>query len=193
MKLTPWIATVSCGVLLTLALAAEPVRADDDDDYDDYRRGGAVYDYAKVLSVQPNVRRVTVTTPVRECWEETQAYTVDRRPPGSFGGTLVGALVGGVIGHQFGSGNGNDAATVAGTLIGAAIGNDAAYRAAPYYESTRYERPVQRCQTRYSSHEEERVDSYRVIYSYHGQKYATDTPYDPGDRIRIRVDVRPVP
>jgi hypothetical protein len=30
-----------------------------------------------------------------------------------------------------------------------------------------------------------------VIYAYHGRKYATTTPQDPGDKIRIRVDVRP--
>ena len=149
-----------------------------------------VYDYARVLSVEPNVRHVTVTTPVRECWEETRYVTVDHRPPGSFAGTLVGAVIGGVVGHQFGSGRGNDAATVAGTLLGAAIGNDSAGRRHAY-ETTEYARPVRRCETSYQSHQEERIDSYRVIYEYHGRKYATDTPYDPGDRIRIRVDVRP--
>lgn len=154
--------------------------------------GGPVYDYARVLSAQPNIRYVTVTTPVRECWEETRYVTVDERPPGSFAGTLVGAVIGGVVGHQFGSGRGNDAATVAGTLIGAAIGNDAAGRRHGY-QTTEYAEPVRRCETQYRSHQEERIDSYRVIYEYHGRKYATDTPYDPGDRIRIRVDVRPAP
>lgn len=157
---------------------------------DDYARRGAVYDYARVLSVEPNVRYVTVRTPVRECWEETRHYTVDHRPPGSAVGTLMGAVIGGVIGHQFGSGRGNDAATVAGVLTGAAIGSDAGRR--DYYETTEYARPVRRCETRYTTHEEERIDSYRVLYTYHGQKYATDMPFDPGDRLRIRVDVRPV-
>jgi uncharacterized protein YcfJ len=150
-----------------------------------------VYDYARVLSVQPNVRYVTVRTPVEECWNETRHYTVDRRPPGNVAGTLFGAVLGGVIGHQFGSGRGNDAATVAGVLAGAAIGSESS----PYdgYETTEYARPVRRCQTRYTTHEEERIDSYRVIYAYNGRKYATDMPFDPGERIRIRVDVRPVP
>lgn len=183
-----WIVTVPAAAAVTLALAAEPASADNGYAYG---RDRAVYDYARVLSVQPNVRYVRVSTPVRECWEETRHYTVEHRPPGSAAGTLVGAIIGGVVGHQFGSGRGNDAATVAGTLVGAAIGNDAARRSAPHYESTRYERPVQRCETRYTSHEEQRIDSYRVIYTYNGRKYATDTPYDPGDRIRIRVDVRP--
>lgn len=186
----PFIAAIAAAAVTTLALATEPAGADE---RYSYRRDGATYDYARVLSVQPNVRYVRVTTPVRECWEETRSYVVDHRPHGSAGGALVGAIIGGVVGHQFGSGRGNDAATVAGTLFGAAIGSDAARRSAPYYENTRYERPVRRCETRYSSHEEERIDSYRVIYTYNGRKYATDTPYDPGDRIRIRVDVRPVP
>lgn len=151
----------------------------------------AVYDYARVLSVEPNIRYVTVRTPVEECWNETRHYRVDHRPPGNVAGTLFGAILGGVIGHQFGSGRGNDAATVAGVLAGAAIGSDSSRHET--YESTEYARPVRRCQTRYTTREEERIDSYRVIYTYNGRKYATDTPFDPGERIRIRVDVRPVP
>lgn len=184
-----WMATASSTALASLAMAAAPAFADNGRGYG---RDRAVYDYARVVSVQPNVRYVTVQTPVRECWEEMRAYTVDHRPRSSAAGALVGAIVGGVIGHQFGSGRGNDAATIAGSLFGAAIGSDASRRSTPYHETTRYERPVERCETRYSSHQEERIDSYRVIYTYNGRKYATDTPYDPGDRIRIRVDVRPV-
>ena len=184
-------AILSGSVVTTLALAAGTALADHGPAYG---RQGAVYDYAEVLSVEPNVRYVTVTTPVRECWDETRYYTVDHRPPGNVGSTLFGAVLGGVIGHQFGSGRGNDAATVAGALMGAAIGNDSGRRSEyGAYESTEYARPVRRCETRYTTRQEERIDSYRVIYRYNGRKYATDTPYDPGERIRIRVDVRPVP
>ena len=153
-------------------------------------RNSAVYDYAKVISVDPIVRYVTVTTPVRECWQETQHYTVQERPRGVAGRTLFGAILGGVIGHQFGSGRGNDAATVAGTLIGASVANKSAY-AEHGYTTREYAKPVRRCETTYQSREEERIDGYNVIYRYNGQKYATRTPTDPGDRIRIRVDVRP--
>ncbi len=54
-----------------------------------------------------------------------------------------------------------------------------------------YSRPVRRCNTNYTSHQEERIDGYNVLYRYQGQKYATRMPYDPGKRLRIRVDVRP--
>ena len=99
--------------------------------------------------------------------------------------------MGGVIGHQFGGGAGKSAATALGTIVGAAIGKDAAIRRAGGYQTTEYSRPVRRCETRYQSREEERIDGYRVIYTYNGQKYATQTPFDPGTRLRIRVDVRP--
>ncbi len=154
------------------------------------RGNRAQYDYAKVISAEPIINYVTVSTPVRECWEEMEYYTVDRHRNERGASTLVGAVIGGVIGHQFGSGRGNDAATVAGSLIGAAIGNDAARRRhGDGYET--HGRPVERCETRYQKHREERIDGYRVLYRYHGQKYMTEMPYDPGNKIRVRVDVRP--
>ena len=163
-----------------------------DHDYRVARNDRAVFDYAKVISSEPIVDYVTVKTPVRECWEEMQYYTVDRRARYGGGGTLVGALIGGVIGHQVGSGRGNDAATVAGTLIGAAIGSDASRkRNRGYGDVERIARPVERCETRYQAHREERINGYSVTYRYKGQKYRTEMPYDPGRRIRVRVDVRP--
>ena len=170
--------------LLSLSLAAHA---------DHGRRvNGPIYDYAKVISVQPVVRYVTVKAPVRECWQDTEYYTTYQRPPGAAGSALAGAIIGGVVGHQFGSGRGNDAATVAGSLIGAAIGSSAAHsRAGSEYGYVRHARPVERCTTRYRHRQEERIDGYNVVYRYKGQKYATRMPYDPGHRIKVRVDVRP--
>lgn len=150
------------------------------------------YDYAQVISSQPIVNTVTVKTPVQECWEETEYYNIEPAAGRVAGGTLLGALIGGVVGHQFGSGRGNDAATFAGSLVGAAIGNDTVRKnhTARYGEG-QYSRPVERCRTVYRSHQEERIKAYRVTYRYHGQKYMTEMPYDPGQKIRVRVDVRP--
>ena len=146
------------------------------------------YDYAQVISADPIINYVNVRTPVRERWEEMEYYTVDHKRHNRRAGTFIGAVIGGVVGHQIGSGRGNDAATIAGTLIGAAIGNDAASDA--YGVETR-SYPVQRCETRYRQHQEERIDGYRVLYRYKGQRYLTEMPYDPGKRLRVRVDVRP--
>ena len=153
---------------------------------------GPVYDYAKVISARPIIRHVTVTTPVKECWQDTEYYTVNHRPAGAGGSTLVGAILGGVVGHQFGSGRGNDAATVAGSLIGAAIASDASRRRYGGSYETTHSRPVTRCETQYREHQEERIDGYDVVYRYNGQRYATRMPHDPGRKLRIRVDIRPV-
>ena len=142
------------------------------------------YHYAKVISAQPVFRYVNVRTPVRECWQDTEYYSAYEHRRGSSASMLAGAIIGGVVGHQFGSGHGKDAATIAGSMIGAAIGHGPVHQ-------TQYSRPVERCETRYRSQQERRIDGYDVVYSYHGQKYATRMPYDPGKKIKVRVDIRP--
>ena len=192
MNIKPWKMTVSAAIVLSMASTLSAYASDNGHgNRHGNGRSAGVYDYARVLSAEPNYRYLTVTTPVNECWDDVEYYTVDRRPAGVGGSTLFGAIVGGVVGHQFGSGRGNDAATAVGSIVGAAIGNSAAVRANANYRPVEYSRPVRRCETRYQSREEQRIDGYRVIYSYNGRKYATDMPYDPGKRLRIRVDVQP--
>jgi uncharacterized protein YcfJ len=148
------------------------------------------YDYAPVTHVEPIVRQVRIESPRRECWDETQV--VESRPhisdPAVGGRTLLGGIIGGVIGHQFGSGRGRDAATIAGAVIGSGVGYDSARRRAG---TNVEERVVQRCATRYEKAYEERVDGYRVTYEYNGREFTTRMPYDPGEKIRVRVAVAP--
>jgi uncharacterized protein YcfJ len=160
--------------------------------FSNFAGAGPKYDYAQVISAEPVIRYVTVKTPVRECWEQTEYYTVDPRPAGGAGSTLLGAVIGGVVGHQLGSGHGKNAATFAGGLVGAAIGSDIARkRALEAGGPVQRSRVVERCETQVREHREERIDGYKVIYQYHGQKYATTMPNDPGRKLRIRVEVRP--
>lgn len=151
------------------------------------RNSSTAYEYAPVTHVQPIVRQVSVETPNRECYDE--ARYVESRPhiadPEVGGRTLLGGIIGGVIGHQFGSGRGRDAATIAGAAIGAGVGYDAAARRS----SSVHEEIVQRCEVRYEKRYEERIDGYRVTYEYNGREYTTRLPYDPGERIRVRVAV----
>jgi uncharacterized protein YcfJ len=158
-----------------------------------YEDGGGAYDYARVVDVQPLMTRVRVSTPQRECWDEVR---YDDRgygngPRSSGGGALLGAVIGGVIGHQIGSGRGRDAATAAGAVIGAGIGHRQAERRNAGNVPPPREYTVQRCETRYQSSWEERIDAYRVTYVYNGRRQVTELPYKPGERIRVRVDVSP--
>jgi uncharacterized protein YcfJ len=108
---------------------------------------------------------------------------------------ILGGLIGGTIGHQFGSGDGKRAATVAGAVIGTALGHQVgAQRQAAYSGYSQPQAyPVERCETRVEQSWEERIEGYNVAYVYNGQRYFTRLPYDPGNRLRVRVDVRPEP
>jgi len=144
------------------------------------------YDYAPVTRVEPIVRQVRIETPRRECYDDVRY--VDSNPPQAAGRTLLGGIIGGVIGHQIGHGHGNDFATVAGAAIGAGIGYNSAMR--QYGTQTR-EETVERCDVRYDHEVEERIEGYRVTYEYNGREYTTRLPYDPGERIKVRVAVAP--
>jgi uncharacterized protein YcfJ len=158
------------------------------------------YDYARVIDVDPIVRHVRVTTPKRECWTETRYEQVEVPGPGGYtanrptaGSMILGGIIGAAIGNQIGRGDGRRAATVAGAVIGSAIGHDAAERRNSRYPVVTESRPydTERCEVRYDETYEDRVDGYRVTYEYNGRRQTTTLPYDPGDRIRVRVDVRP--
>jgi uncharacterized protein YcfJ len=162
-------------------------------------RPASDYAYARVVDVDPIVNRVRVSTPRRECWTETRyeevSYTERTGPRrGSAGQMILGGIIGAAIGNQIGSGDGRRAATVAGAVIGSAIGHDVGDRRnggsqRVVTESRPYE--AERCEVRYDEEFEERIEGYRVTYVYNGIRQTTQLPYDPGDRIRVRVDVHP--
>lgn len=181
---------VGGAVLLSAsAFADSPYRSDG------YDSDG--YDYARVVDVDPLTRQVRVDTPRRECYEQTRYrddYSAPRR--GTAGSTILGALIGAGIGNSIGSGDGRRAATVAGALIGSAVGHDVGERRRDR-EDAYGSQPVaytqQRCDVRYETSYQERIDGYRVTYEYHGQRFVTQLPYDPGRRLRVRVNVEPAP
>lgn len=159
--------------------------------HDGAREASGSYTYAPVVNVEPIVRYVRVETPIRECWDEEEHYEPRNHRRGTAGATIVGGIIGGVIGRQFGSGKGRDAMTVVGTLVGSAVANERAQRRQGYgYHETR-SRTVERCDVRYETHEEERIDGYRVTYEYNGQTYTTRMDRDPGKEIKVRVSVSP--
>jgi uncharacterized protein YcfJ len=139
--------------------------------------------YARVVDSAPIVRHVSVTTPRRECWDET----VYHDKPNGTGAIVAGGILGGIFGHQFGSGHGNDAATVLGAVTGSAIANHVVQTNYAAYPQT-----VQRCEEHNETHEEERIEGYNVTYEYNGQRYVTRTREQPGSEIAVRVSVTPV-
>ena len=175
-----------------VASANQPYGAHDRWDRDDDRYNERVdyrvvaqprvdYDYARVVDVDPIVRRVAVDSPQRDCWNEQREVQVYDQPR-SATPTILGAIIGGVVGHQFGSGHSRNLGTVAGAVLGGSIGHDASSRNAGVET-----RDVQRCEVSTQRDYEERVDGYRVTYMYDGREYHTVMAYDPGNRVQVRV------
>ena len=179
-------------VAAAMSLAATAQASYRDEEYDEGPAGGGEFaDYARVEHVQPIVTQVRVSSPRQECWQEQVSY---QERPGFFEantGLILGGLAGGLIGGQIGHGRGRKIATIGGSVLGAGLGYDYQYRHHPPVSGGRvgYE---DRCRTVDEVHTEERVQGYDVAYRYNGQIFHTRLPYDPGNRIRVGVDVRPL-
>ena len=145
----------------------------------------AFYDQARVRDVSPEYEKVFV--PRTECRSEYVPNSYRRRDPGNLLGPVIGGVAGGLLGAQVGRGNGRTAAAAAGAAIGAITGDRLSRRDDDYEYG---EREVRRC--REVDHWGSRIVGYRVAYEYHGHSYSTMLPYDPGNRLRVRVSVDPV-
>lgn len=120
-----------------------------------------------------------------------------RRSGGTQTGATVATVVGGIIGAAVGSQVGGGSARYATSAIGSMVGGMAGRQ---IYEQRQRERVPDRVGTvtvcdpqpagsGYYSNDRS-VDAYDVTYEYAGHQYTTRTNYHPGDRIRVRVDVR---
>lgn len=105
--------------------------------------------------------------------------------------TVVGGIAGAVLGSKVGGGSGQVAASAIGTMVGSMAGRqvyDNAHR--PQRTAT-----VQICDpvpvNGYYGNANNVATAYDVTYEYGGRRYTTRTSYNPGERIRVRVDVRP--
>lgn len=149
------------------------------------------FETAQVLAANPVYQVVEVSTPQEQCWEEqieVEHYSSRRQ---SATPVLVSTVIGGAIGNAVGHNKSNKrVGAVLGAVLGHSIGRDIMRRnERPDYRE--YE-TVQRCKTVYQQHEEERLVGYQVTYLYNGAEYSVRTDSDPGDEIRVRVDVQPV-
>ncbi len=142
-------------------------------------RENVSYAYAQVTRVDPIYETIRTRVPEERCYESGVRDGGDPT-----GGTVIGALVGAALGNQVGKGDGRDAATVAGAVVGGAIGRNV----------DRNDGSASRgaCRVVEVEREQRRVASYDVEYVHQGQTFMSRLPYDPGDRLRVRVSVQPV-
>lgn len=147
------------------------------------------YETASVLESRAIYEIVEISSPQEQCWEEEVA--VDRRGSQSKTPLLVSTILGGAIGNAVGHNKSSQrVGAVLGAMLGHSVGRDI-MRGNESVASREYQ-TVQRCETVYRQHEEERLVGYQVTYLYNGEEYSLRTKTDPGDEIRLRVNVQPV-
>jgi uncharacterized protein YcfJ len=136
-------------------------------------------DYARVVSVTPQVEQFN--QPRQDCRTE---YAPVQRQQRSVGGSIIGGLAGGILGNQVGGGTGRTVATAAGAIAGAIVGDRMENS-----DTAVTEQPIRQC--RMVDHWESRTNGYAVTYEYRGQTHTSVMPYDPGERVRLRVSLTP--
>ncbi|MGI9293589.1 MAG: glycine zipper 2TM domain-containing protein [Pseudomonadales bacterium] len=150
------------------------------------------YEYAPVVAAKPLYETVRRTEPEQRCWEERVVYQEPRRSHyNGATGTIVGGLIGAAIGNAVGHRKSNQrVGAVAGGLLGASIGHDVSRRS--HGAVKQRVGTEQRCEVVERSYEEQQLVGYQVKYRYHGKTYSTRMDRDPGERVKLRVQVSPV-
>lgn len=111
---------------------------------------------------------------------------------GSTAATVIGGIVGAVVGSQVGGGSARYATSAIGSMVGGMAGRQIYDNAHRQAVPPRVGRVVSCDPMPVGAYESGRnVSMYDVTYEYGGRQYTTRTNYDPGSRIRVRVDVRP--
>ncbi len=177
----------------------------------------AQYDWARVVQVQ----RVAVTDSRSGYGSQGQrCYTRDEGPVDGYrdhyepyrndpyrdgyrsGGsetgrqvaTVVGGVLGAVLGSKVGGGSGRYATSALGSMVGGMAGReiyDQATRPTPRGQVTVCDPvPVDgRGNPGYG--QAAHGEAYDVTYEYNGRRYTSRMDRHPGERVRVRVDVRP--
>jgi uncharacterized protein YcfJ len=148
------------------------------------------YETVAVVSAQPVYQLAQIETPQERCVEER--ILVDRARRQSSGTPIiVSTIIGGAIGNAVGN---NKSSKRVGAVLGAVLGNSVGRDIARQSQSpdTRHYQIVERCETVFVSHEEERLLGYDVTYLFNGQQYSVRMAQNPGSQMKVRVDVQPI-
>ena len=140
--------------------------------------------YARVLDVEPVYRYHR--EPVRD--HSCTRYEPGRSRYNSYTATVLGAVIGGALGHRIGDSHGDPtAAAVAGGLLGASVGRDVGHRV----NDNRDLRAEGPCRVKHRQETRRQLVEYKVRYRYNGQVHLARMDYDPGEWVKLDVNVTP--
>lgn len=152
-------------VILLFAAMAAPACAQDTETMV-IQKENVSTDHARVLRVEPVYQTLRATSMVERC---DQSTPVDDAEPRRGLARVIGAVKDALT-----PGSDDDEATE--TVEAAEPGED----------------PADGCRIVPMEREFQRPIAYDVDYVYHGVRYRSRLPYDPGNRVRIRVSITPI-
>lgn len=160
--------------LLLLALLAAPACAQESTGETVIQRENVRTEYARVLRAEPVYQTLRATSMVERCEQSTPVARPEEEHASGFArliGAVKNALTLGPDTDKAGQGEDLEAAGTQGKTGGELR---AGCRMVPV--NREFQRPI----------------AYDVDYVHHGVKYRSRLPYDPGDRLRVRVSITPI-
>jgi hypothetical protein len=166
------------------------------------------YDHARVVRVVPVGGTGRYSGASQRCTTRQEPYAgsyAQGRNGGYYGddgrGTeggrtmagVLGTVIGSVVGSQVGGGSARYATAAIGSAVGGVAGRQVYDNAHRDYgpASVTVCDPVDARRTYPGTYPAGGSNLYDVTYEYNGRTYTARTAYDPGARIRVRIDVRP--
>lgn len=149
-------------LLLLFATVALPARAQETV----IQRENVRMEYARVLRAEPVYQTLRATSMVERCEQSTPV--VQPEEPKSGFARLLGSVK---------------------SVLMLGSDSDEPEQAKPVQGA---EKPREGCRMVPVNREFQRPIAYDVDYVHHGVKYRSRLPYDPGDRLRVRVSVMPI-
>ena len=150
------------------------------------QQGG--FEYGRVIDARPIYREVEVSSPVQECYEVPVYHTSGSTSRPAACSRAV--LIGGIIGHQIGKRQRQENRH-RGRHPGRCPDRPRRGQRSSRPRFTQVVEYRKHCETHHRVSYEQVVDGYDVTYKYRGKRYHVRMPYDPGKRIKLRIEFHP--
>lgn len=159
--------------LLVLAVLAAPAWAQESTGETVIQRENVRVEYARVLRAEPVYQTLRATSMVERCEQSTPVARPEEEHRSGFA-RLIGAVRNALTPGPDPDDGGHGGGQTAGTPGKAGSEPREGCRMVPV--DREFQRPI----------------AYDVDYVHHGVKYRSRLPYDPGDRLRVRVSITPI-
>ncbi|MEZ4703916.1 MAG: YMGG-like glycine zipper-containing protein [Bdellovibrionota bacterium] len=147
------------------------------------------YARARVLSSEPIYETMEYPISSQVCrYEPVEEVVIESQKRPNAGGAIVGGLLGAVIGSHSRRRKGQNAllGATAGAVIGQSINRKTTTQKRIYQSQEKV------CHENVSYRKVEELVGYQVEYEFAGQRYSTEMDQEPGNYIKIRLQVEPV-